>query len=153
MNHPRFFKKIRVFLYTFKYFFSKKSSNRAFGTNPPLWPPICRHKSAITPKWFNSLDTNSRNYPKLIFHSFILEADAQYTLRIPTGINLFFKNFQSRLVFSWKKFDGIVSKCLEQNKLTLKCFLKDNSCLNEWDFHFQRIEILKREGISKVLFS
>ena len=60
MNHPRFFKKIRVFPYTFKYFFSKKSSNRDFGTNPPLWPPIYRHKSAITPKWFNSLDTNSK---------------------------------------------------------------------------------------------
>ena len=24
-----------------------------------LWPPICRNKPAITPKWFNSLDTNS----------------------------------------------------------------------------------------------
>ena len=28
-------------------------------TNPLLWSPICRNKSAITPKWFNSLDTNS----------------------------------------------------------------------------------------------
>ena len=28
-------------------------------TNILLWPPICRNKSAITPKWFNSLDTNS----------------------------------------------------------------------------------------------
>ena len=28
-------------------------------TNLLLWPPICRNKSAITPKWFNSLDTNS----------------------------------------------------------------------------------------------
>ena len=28
-------------------------------TNLPLWPPICRNKTAITPKWFNSLDTNS----------------------------------------------------------------------------------------------
>ena len=24
-----------------------------------LWPPICRNKPAITPKWVNSLDTNS----------------------------------------------------------------------------------------------
>ena len=24
-----------------------------------LWQPICRNKPAITPKWFNSLDTNS----------------------------------------------------------------------------------------------
>ena len=29
-------------------------------TNILLWPPICRNKSAITPKWVNSLDTNSR---------------------------------------------------------------------------------------------
>ena len=28
-------------------------------TNLLLWPPICRDKPAITPKWFNSLDTNS----------------------------------------------------------------------------------------------
>ena len=39
-------------------------------TNLLLWAPICRNKSAITPKWFNSLDTNSINYtnisPKLL---------------------------------------------------------------------------------------
>ena len=29
-------------------------------TNLLLWPTICRNNSAITPKWFNSLDTNSR---------------------------------------------------------------------------------------------
>jgi hypothetical protein len=29
-------------------------------TNLLLWPPICRNKPAITPKWFNSLDTNSK---------------------------------------------------------------------------------------------
>ena len=28
-------------------------------TNLLLRPPICLNKSAITPKWFNSLDTNS----------------------------------------------------------------------------------------------
>ena len=27
-------------------------------TNLLLWPPICRNKPAITPKWFNSLETN-----------------------------------------------------------------------------------------------
>ena len=31
-------------------------------TNLLLWPPICRNKPAITPKWFNSLDTNSTQY-------------------------------------------------------------------------------------------
>ena len=34
----------------------QKEQNRA---NLLLWPPICRNKSAITPMWFNSLDTNS----------------------------------------------------------------------------------------------
>ena len=34
----------------------KKEQN---STNLLLWPPICRNKHAITPKWFNSLDTNS----------------------------------------------------------------------------------------------
>ena len=29
-------------------------------TNLLLWPPICWNKPAITPKWFNSLNTNSR---------------------------------------------------------------------------------------------
>ena len=32
-------------------------------TNLLLWPPICRNKSAITSKWFNSLDTNSNGNP------------------------------------------------------------------------------------------
>ena len=30
-------------------------------TNLLLWPPIWWNKSAITPKWFNFLDTNSRS--------------------------------------------------------------------------------------------
>ena len=30
-------------------------------------PPICRNKPAITPKWFNSLDTNSRCFPICFF--------------------------------------------------------------------------------------
>ena len=37
-----------------KYFYTFKNS-----TNLLLWPQICRNKPAITPKWFNSLDTNS----------------------------------------------------------------------------------------------
>ena len=37
-----------------------------------LWPPICRNKPAITPKWFNSLDTNStwRVNPKNVWNNF-----------------------------------------------------------------------------------
>ena len=38
----------------------KKEKN---STNLLLWPPICWNKSAITPKWFNSLDTNSKESP------------------------------------------------------------------------------------------
>ena len=38
-------------------------------TNLLLWPPIFWNKTAITPKWFNSLDTNSK-YGILMFHLF-----------------------------------------------------------------------------------
>ena len=44
---------------TFNHIPSEKSSKRANSTNHPIWTPICRNKSAITPKWFNSLETNS----------------------------------------------------------------------------------------------
>ena len=48
-----------------KYFYTfivKSLQKEQNSTNLLLWPPICRNKSAITPKWFNSLDTNS-SYP------------------------------------------------------------------------------------------
>jgi hypothetical protein len=32
-----------------------------------LWTPICRNKLAITPKWFNSLDTNSSSLAIVTF--------------------------------------------------------------------------------------
>ena len=35
-------------------------------TNLLLWPQIYWNKSAITPKWFNSLDTNSRLRTELL---------------------------------------------------------------------------------------
>ena len=38
-----------------------------------VWPPICRNKSAITPKWFNTLDTNS-TCCSLIWWNMILSA-------------------------------------------------------------------------------
>ena len=41
-------------------------------TNLLLWPPICRNKSSITPKWFNSLDTNSTSYTKQFQFQFLL---------------------------------------------------------------------------------
>ena len=40
-------------------FIVKSLQKEQNSTNLLLWPPICRNKSAITPKWFNSLDTNS----------------------------------------------------------------------------------------------
>ena len=47
------------YFYTFNHIYSEKSSKRANSTNHPAWIPICQNKPAITPKWFNSLDTNS----------------------------------------------------------------------------------------------
>ena len=40
-------------------FIVKSLQKEQNSTNLLLSPPICRTKSAITPKWFNSLDTNS----------------------------------------------------------------------------------------------
>ena len=39
-------------------FIVKSLQKEQNSTNLLLWPPICRNKPAITPKWFNSLDTN-----------------------------------------------------------------------------------------------
>ena len=41
-------------------FIVKSLKKEQKSTNPLIWPPICLNKSAITPKWFNSLDTNSK---------------------------------------------------------------------------------------------
>ena len=43
-------------------FIVKSLQKEQNSTNLLLWPPICRNKSAITQKWFNSLDTNSIQY-------------------------------------------------------------------------------------------
>ena len=57
-----FFKKKReVLLIIFTVKSLQKEQN---STNLLLWPPICRNKPAITPKWFNSLDTNSNYRPE-----------------------------------------------------------------------------------------
>ena len=40
-------------------FIVKSLQKEQNSTNLLLWPPICQNKPAITPKWFNSLDTNS----------------------------------------------------------------------------------------------
>ena len=47
-------------------------------TNLLLWPLICRKKPAITPNWFNSLDTNSRNYTIIC----IMTVNANYLNRL-----------------------------------------------------------------------
>ena len=46
-------------------FIVKSLQKEQNSTNQLLWPPICRNKPAITPKWFNSLDTNSSVAPLL----------------------------------------------------------------------------------------
>ena len=40
-------------------FIVKSLQKEQSSTNLLLWPPICLNKPANTPKWFNSLDTNS----------------------------------------------------------------------------------------------
>ena len=40
-------------------FIVKSLQKEQNSTNLLLWPPICRNKPAIIPKWFNSLDANS----------------------------------------------------------------------------------------------
>ena len=49
------------YFYTFHIFIVKSLQKEQNSTNLLLWPQICRNKSAITPKWFNSLDTNSKD--------------------------------------------------------------------------------------------
>ena len=78
-------------------------------TNLLLWPPICRNKSAITPKRFNSLDTNStrssevangRNSKEMLifqmglwYYSFGISKPSKWQV------------FQI-LIINWQKFDG-----------------------------------------------
>ena len=50
-------------------FIVKSLQKEQKSTNLLLWPPICRNKSAITPKWFNSLDTNSNHNSLYLFNS------------------------------------------------------------------------------------
>ena len=57
-----FKKKIEILLFIFRVKSLQKEQN---STNLLLWPPICRNKPAITPKWFNSLDTNSTFQSKI----------------------------------------------------------------------------------------
>ena len=53
-------------------FIVKSLQKEQNSTNLLLWPPICQNKHAITPKWFNSLDTNSvYDSTKLFFQSCI----------------------------------------------------------------------------------
>ena len=49
--------------FTLLIIFMVKSLQKEQNSTNLLWPPICRNKSAITPKWFNSLNTNSRWHP------------------------------------------------------------------------------------------
>ena len=87
-------------------------------TNLLLWPPICRNKPAITPKWLNSLDTNS-NSPafSLVFIKFLL--------------NYFDRLWHSLLLFTRTALgpDGRASAVLLQLLRELpdkNLFIKDN---------------------------
>ena len=60
-----FKKKMEILLHFFIIFIVKSLQKEQNTTNLLLWPPICRNRSAITPKWFNSLDTNSR-FPSFV---------------------------------------------------------------------------------------
>ena len=54
-----FYEVKKKMLLFFKIIFIVKSLQKEQNsTNLLLWLPICRNKPAITPKWFNSLDTN-----------------------------------------------------------------------------------------------
>ena len=44
----------------------KSLQKKQNSTNLLLWPPICRNKPAITPKWFNFLETNSNSISRRI---------------------------------------------------------------------------------------
>ena len=54
-------------------FIVKSLQKEQNSTNLLLWPLICWNKPAITPKWFNSLNTNSRSEPQkyLLIHQLI----------------------------------------------------------------------------------
>ena len=56
-----FFKKKMETTFTLLIIFIVKSLQKEQNsTNLLLWSPICQNKPTITPKWFNSLDTNSK---------------------------------------------------------------------------------------------
>ena len=52
------------YFYTFNHSSREKSSKRAKVTNHTVWPLICQNKPLINPKWFNSLDANSKLHLK-----------------------------------------------------------------------------------------
>jgi hypothetical protein len=55
-KHYYFVEKKREILLHF--FIVRSLQKEQNNTNLQLWPPICRNKRAITPKWINSQDTN-----------------------------------------------------------------------------------------------
>ena len=63
-------------------FIVKSLQKEQNSTNLLLWPPICRNKPAITPKWFNSLDTNStlshQSFKSIVFYFQLLLLCTEY---------------------------------------------------------------------------
>ena len=58
-------------------FIVKSLQNEQNSTNLLMWPPICWNKSAITPKRFNSLDTNSSLLSYIVLPVFIFCTEFQ----------------------------------------------------------------------------
>ena len=109
----------------------KSLQNEQNSTNLLLWSSICRNKSAITPKWFNSLDTNS-----MLCTYFMNSLSCEESPKI-TGLNnrnkisflvlaeridmIFRAPFDDFLVWT-SGFFGIFKSCCQKYS-RLRCFL------------------------------
>jgi hypothetical protein len=114
-------------------FIVKSLQKEQNSTNLLLWPPICRNKHAITPKWFNSLDTNSTRYAKE-YQAILLsqppsKISAQHKHFVFGSSNVFFQ-CKSETAF-WIKTISVANRIKHCHSLLhfgeFTCF---NSCLN-----------------------
>ena len=67
-------------------------------TNLLLWPPICRNKPAISPKWFDSLDTNSNIIPKITYQNIVQRDMNKFFVHLPFGVV-----YKTDIFFGWSK--------------------------------------------------
>ena len=93
-------------------FIVKSLQKEQNSTNLLLRPPICRNKSAITPKCFNSLDTNSRiPHSRMSINDvrqFLMFFDPFYlqclTILIPKYPNWYPSSWLFHFVLLWSSF-------------------------------------------------